>query len=797
MTLKQGGMMNRNQNPRLRGALWCVTAGFAATVAGEAMAQATLQEIVVTARKREESIQDIPVAVTAFTSDELNKRGIAELDDVAMYTPGLVFEDFSSSFSAAPVLRGLTQVNVSSEVQNVATFVDGIYIQRNYAVDIGLADVQRIEVVKGPQSALYGQNAFAGAINYVLNKPREQLDGLAEVTAGSDGRLDYKFAVGGPVIEGKLGLRGYYGHSEFDGTWRNDYPGLSGDAARTGNSDNETYSLMAVATPTDWLSIDATYMRVNREVGNRPGWSENSGDAQNTGNCGPRVGTSTRLTFICGEIALTPAPYQTAASTRPAGAVVLNIPTPGFRNETDFYHAEIGVKFNDALSLVYQYGKVDSGGQEISSPAVNAVAPSFGVNLNALAVGQFQLGFFNSAQKEGSTNDFKSHELRLEYAPQGSPLKATIGAYRSDFDDIYRFFLTSVPVGQGIADTTSGFLDMTGFGFGLLDKQNKGRTTAYFGALSYTFADRLTLGAELRYSEEKKSVLDIRARVTLRDEFSDTIPRFTVDYKLFDNTLLYASAAKGVKTGGFNGVQAGQVTIPVDEQAFGPESNWTYEIGAKNTLLDGRMVLNVAAFSVDWTNMQIQALPSNTPPALVTNTPVIYRNIGNARSRGIEIESQFAATDHLSFNLGASFTDPKYKDGTKSFRFNGRCDGVVCPVDTSVGGNILPRTAKTQIVAGAEWASTFGNEFNYFIRGDVTYQSEMQMEEMNIGQIQPRTLVNARAGIAKGSWSAELWGRNIFDEKYIANSFFIISGVSYGTALGELATYGATARWKF
>jgi len=140
-----------------------------------------LEEIVVTARKREESVQDIPVVVTAFTADELARRGVSELEDVAAATPGLAFEDFSNGFSAAPVIRGLTQVNVSSEVQNVATFVDGIYLQRNFSVDIGQADLERIEVVKGPQSALYGQNAFAGAINYVLARPGEQFAGYVDV----------------------------------------------------------------------------------------------------------------------------------------------------------------------------------------------------------------------------------------------------------------------------------------------------------------------------------------------------------------------------------------------------------------------------------------------------------------------------------------------------------------------------------------------------------------------------------------------------------------------------------------
>jgi iron complex outermembrane receptor protein len=769
-----------------------------AILGGDALAQGLeLDEVVVTARKREESLQDIPVAVTAFSSEDIARRGIQELEDVALYTPGLVFEDFSSSFSAAPVLRGLTQVNVSSEVQNVATFVDGVYIQRNYAVDISGADVQRIEVVKGPQSALYGQNAFAGAINYVLNRPGEELDGLAEVTAGTDGRLDYRVAAGGPLIDGKFGVRGSYFKSEFDGTWDNEYPGLSSDQKRTGNWDNETWSVMAVATPTDWLEIDATFMQVDRQIGNRAGYSVNTGDVQNTGNCGPLNATTRNPIFICGTISENPDLYQSARSTRPRGAQTLNLATPGFRNETDFLSANAKLSFGDGMSLVYHYGDVDSKGQEISSPAVNALAPSLTTNLNALATGMIVIGPFNQGQKEGSENEFKSHELRFEYAPAGGPLAASLGAYRSEFDDAYRFFLQSVSPGVFIVDSTTSYLDMTGFPFGLTDRVNKGETTAYFGTLSYTFAERLTLGAEIRYSEEEKSVLDVRANITLKDEFDDWIPRFTADYKLTDDTLLYASVGKGLKTGGFNGVTAGTVTIPEAERAFGPETNWTYEIGAKNTLLDRRLVLNVALFQVDWSDMQIQDLPSNTPPAAVNNTPVIYRNLGDARSRGIELETVFAITENLTANLGASYTQPEFKDGTRAFRFNGRCDDIVCPRDTSIGGNTLPRTAETQAVAGLQYAGKFGSDFSYFVRGDVVYQSEMQMEEMNIGQIPSRTLVNVRGGLARGGFEAALWGKNVFDEEYIANSFFIIQGDSYGTSYGELATWGATLTYRF
>lgn len=794
-----GNSVNRKPGIATLSALALTTA--VAAVSTPAAAQSSgaseLTEIVVTARKREESLQEVPIAITAFSAEQLARRGVTELEDIALSTPGLAFEDYSSNLNAAPVMRGLTQVNVSSEIQNVATFIDGVYIQRNYAIDVGLADMARIEVVKGPQSALYGQNAFGGAINYVMNRPGESLAGDAKVTFGNEGRLDYEFVLGGPVVDGVLGLRAYYGHSEFDGTWRNEYPGLTGDLALMGNRYNATYSLLATITPSEAVDIELSYMRVDREVGNRAGWNISTGDAQNSGNCGPTVAPSTRLRYVCGTLPLLPQAFQTAASTRPVGANSINVPTPGFVNETDFYRADVDFKVSDAVSVTYQYGKVKSAGQEISNPASNALNPSFGLNFSALAVGQTQLGFFNSVQKEGSTNNFDSHELRLDYAPSGSPLKATVGAYRSKFNDVYRFYLGSLPKGQFLPnDPTSGFLDMTGFAFGLTDKTNIGKTTAYFAAVSYDFTDKLTAGAELRYSKEDKSVIDTRARVTLGDSFSDVIPRFTVDYNLAEGRMLYASVGKGLKTGGFNGVTAGSLTIPLGEQAFGPETNVSIEVGSKNTLMDGRMLLNVAVYNVDWTDMQIQALPSNAP-ANITNIPVIYRNIGDARSRGIEIESLFQATDNLSLNFGASFSDPKYKDGTTSFRFAGRCDGVVCPLDTAIGGKTLPRTPKTQLIGGVEWNSTIGDGIAVFARGDVTYQSQMQVEEMNIAQIQARTLVNARVGFAKNNWSADIWGKNILDKKYISNSFFIISGTGYSVAMGERQTYGMTLRYKF
>ena len=130
-----------------------------------------MNSIVVTTRRQEESLQEVPISITALGDEDLLEKSIGDFDDVAAYTPGLSFRDFVTGFNGVATMRGLAQANVQDAVGNVGVFVDGIYLQRGYMVNFSLADMERIEVVKGPQSALYGQNTFSGAINVVTKKP--------------------------------------------------------------------------------------------------------------------------------------------------------------------------------------------------------------------------------------------------------------------------------------------------------------------------------------------------------------------------------------------------------------------------------------------------------------------------------------------------------------------------------------------------------------------------------------------------------------------------------------------------
>ena len=193
--------------------------------AQEARNDGGLEEVVVTARRREEALQDIPLSITAFTAEDIERRSLQELEDIALFTPGFNFEDFGGSGYATPIIRGTTQNRFSNVLeQNVAVFFDGVYLPRNYIVDLGFANVERIEVVKGPQSARYGRNAFMGAINYIPKGPTEEWQIDATATLGDGERYDGAVAISGAIVPEVLRMRVGVDYSEFDGSWDNTHP---------------------------------------------------------------------------------------------------------------------------------------------------------------------------------------------------------------------------------------------------------------------------------------------------------------------------------------------------------------------------------------------------------------------------------------------------------------------------------------------------------------------------------------------------------------------------------------------
>lgn len=739
-----------------------------------------LDELVVTSRKREENVQDVPLAISAFGAASIKQRSISQLEDIAALTPGLNFEDFSNGGFGTPVIRGATQQNITILEQNVSTFFDGIYIPRSYAVDLGVVNVDRIEVVKGPQSALYGQNAFMGAINYVTQQPSEEFGADVTLTYGSDERLDIGGSINIPLVEDKLFIRVAGTESEFDGSWENDHPnanfGISpGTTGNVGGYEKEYYTASILFRPIESWDISLAYHEFELEGEIGPSFTRDR--ANDNLNC-----SATDSGFLpapinqlfCGEL------------TSPTGTTVSKDPrTYGLLQETEVIRLGTSWDVTDSVSLNYIFGNIKSEVTAGGSPGVDQINGDF----NAFAM-DFVIPFNNSPT---GTFDYKSHELRAEF-DNGGRWRGLVGAFYSDGED------SDVFQGTTITPLETDPIPPNFFAATAMPAIIETEVRAIFGSLSFDINDQWRVSAEGRYAEEDKTLTDDGE--VLESDSSYFTPRFTVEWDINENTLVYGSIAKGVKAAGINPSDAAGFFVP-SEQFYDEDENWTYEIGTKNSLLDGRLLLNAAAYYIDWTNLQSRSSRSLDPDgSFFVIPPAITLNEGDATIYGVEIDGTLQVTDNLSTNFGFSHSVPEYDDGlvSGSFLRAGACDDVVCPADGDIGGNTLARTAKTQANIGAVWEDDLPNtDLGYYFQGDVAYQSKQYISEMNVSTLPDRTLVNLSAGLTHDNWSLRLWGKNVFDEEYVSNSFFIANPffMQYIGTYGPKRTFGVTLDARF
>lgn len=739
--------------------------------------------IVVTARHSNERLQDIPLSINAQTAAQLAERNITDLQGVARYTPGLQFKDFVTAFNGSATIRGQTQTNVQNAVGNVGTFVDGIYLQRGYLINGALGDWERIEVVKGPQSALYGANTFSGAINYVTAQPSDTFKANASVTGGNAGIRQVSAAVGGPIIPGILDARIYGAKEESNGTWKNNLPGASGKTSHFGAYDRDAFSGSLKFTPTDRLTIGAYYSENHRTEYLRAYYEVDGKFSEDKLNCG------TNNTMFCGTLPVNSDTLRSGVGNRPDGLFAASEPASKLSNR--LFRVSLDYDLSDAFKLHYLYGNVKGQAQEDFSFASNTYNPT----------GKSVI----SQQHEGGKIDYNSHELRLAY-DDGGPIKGDFGYFRSRTRDRFAFGIRLVSPGTSLTRLSSNPLDMTGM-IGYTNTDAEYATDSVFMRASYSFLDdKAKISAEGRYSYQRISFNDILARTKnpdlplLQSDYDDFVPRVTAEYHLSHDNMLYASAAKGIKAGGFNGYVSGSTTLTTKEQSFGEESNWTYEIGSKNSFFNHRLTFNIDAFYIDWSNKQAAVVPSGydtTNISLGTTPPSIYESTGSARSWGIELDGQLRVMRQLSLTYSANYTNAKYRKGAKAVNYIGVCDNVVCPADGSIGGNYIEGAPSVSAAGGFEWRDHLNDKWDYFAGLDATYQNRQYVDPENLVKIAGYTLFDGRVGVENDHWKIFAWGKNLFDHKYIQNSFEIISLRQYAPSYGDRATYGITASMNF
>lgn len=781
--------------------------GATAVAAQEALEE--LMTITVTARKVEENINDVPLAISAFSADEMLRRNIQGLTDIARYTPSLSFEDYSGGTNPAPVIRGLTQNTLTDRNQNVATFVDGIHVQQQPNIDYSLLDIERVEVLRGPQNSQYGRSAFAGAINYVSQAPvLGEWQGYVTAVAGTDERRDIKASLSLSLWSDKLAIRVYGVKSEFDGTWTNHFSGgdrgvstvsqfghhFEGTDGKLGGWDNQAGRVALRFEPIEELTIDASYYRseTKNEFGAtqqiRPLGVSLWGQPYET-NCSPSA-LNGRNQLYCGEL-------QSDASQ-----MRVDLRNTGAYTHSDLLSASAQWRPTDKLSVTYQYGRnlLDYDAIQQTSVPPNAERevcdPVF--LFNPCAPGQAGIVLLGTGPLD---QEAESHELRLDGTLLDDALTWRLGYYQSEVDDDQ--LLNSTERRRSLIQDPSGQIVV--LNAPLPRSLFHDETESFFGSAGYGFNDQWTLEVEGRYTEEKRA--QPTGTVAPRT-FTEFTPRVNLRFEPSPLSMYYLSYAEGSKAGGFN-----TRTADPGYETYEPETNETYELGGKLTLLGQRLQVNYALFFVDWKGLQLPTpdnIPSN-PPAV---DPNFIANVSGAESKGVELEVVYAPTDHWLFNLAGSYAEATFNDDVIDFANAGRCTSPqpVCPplvivqrpnglppvAGVDVGGNELPRTPKGKFSLGAEYRSQLG-EWDYSVRGDLSYQDKQWVEILNLAYLPDRTLLDLNATFVSpsDSWRLTLWGKNVTDETVVTSAFFIGFVNSYAPTLAPGATWGLTATYNF
>ena len=747
-----------------------------------------LEEIVVTARKREESLQDVPLAVTAITAQDIVNRQVNTIDDIAKFAPGLVFSKTFGRATERPVVRGLASIlagtNASVET-GVSYFVDGVYYQGDIG-SLDMNDVERVEVIRGPQSALYGRNTYSGAINFVTRRPGDVVSGGVNGSFDPDER-NASFRIAGPLtdtLSGSLNGRFY----DFDGQWKNELTGKT-----IGSESTTSFGASLLFTPSEGFELRVRAGH-NRDDDNTRPLNFQSAELN---NCAPGTrslgsysitGSTNNNQYYCGEIKAGPIYLNDAPVTQPVTPLA-GIPasirlTPFITPTGGVYDTRQALPFSGVKrDLDWQlarlrwdiagsgYNLIVSGGRRNEDRYTGADSDHSQVNIITANVNGVQDVAVGSSSDRDKFEDW-SGEVKLE-SPQDGRFRWLVGAYRYNWERRgFRLDFVS-PTGQDNP-------------YSIFKIDNK----AVFGSAEFDLTDALTATVEVRRAREKKgqkdwvqvknlqagpSVVSYDSALRGNDVWTSTTPRVTLNYKASDDITLFANYAKGYKPGGFNGATAFTANLPSAE-AFKQEESVNYELGMKSTWMDRRLLLNVSVFKMKISDIQLTTPVNNPTTGAITS---LATNQGDGEIKGLEIESRFAATDELTLGFNYALADTQFTKGCDDFQFvltSG--GGILNPSnpadptrnlngkgDCSIVGKEFPLAAKHSAALTADYLRpVFGGDYRLYVNSDLSYTSKKWVQVHNLAYTGSAVLLGLRLGIETDSWKAGFYGRNLLNE---------------------------------
>lgn len=732
-----------------------------------------LENVIVTAQKRQEDIQDVPLSIQAFTGDTLEKLNITDFEDYAKFLPSVSFQTLGPRFTQV-YMRGVASGgdgNHSGSQPSVGVYLDEQPITTiEGPLDVHLYDIARVEALAGPQGTLYGASSQAGTLRIISNKPDP---GAFEAGYGLEGST-VSDGGNGYIAEGFVNVPlGQRAAIRLVG-WKKYDPGYIDNVART-----RTYPTSGITVDSaplaeeDYNDVDTIGGRIALKVDLNDNWSITPAIMGQDQEANGVFGFDPSI----GEFKV--------AHARPD------------HTRDKWIQAALTVegKISD-LDLVYAGAHLERGIDQIADYSDYTYHYDRCCGYGAYWYDN-DYAFMDYSQYTVSRGRYKkeSHELRLS-SPSEWRLRFVAGAFvqrqEHDIEENYKI------------DQLADFLEVTGWEdtLWLTEQERIDRDYAVFGELSYDITDALTVTGGVRYFKAENSLIGFfgfaddysssgKHGETLCSEMNgderfdtsswvpfvgqstapctnankrikedDTIGKLNVAYRFGEGKMVYATWSRGYRPGGINRVS----TIPPYTSDF----LTNYEVGWKTTLAAGRLRFNGAVFREDWDDFQFSYLGQNGL--------TIIRNAAQAQINGAEVELEFAVTDAFTLAAAAAYTDAELKSNYCGTVYDDGspvtdCDDPNAPEGTSLqapSGTELPVTPKFKGTLSGRYEFDVGT-FNAHLQASVAYQddswSDLRVEDRGIIGVQPSfTVVDLAAGFGKGSYEVELFVNNAFDE---------------------------------
>lgn len=684
--------------------------GVLAQPATESSAAVVLEEIVVTALRREQRLQDVPAAITVLDGDTLASKGGQDYRDYLTSIPGVSFAE-SGLRAVRVTIRGVSD-GIGATDPLTGIYIDETPITESFqaTLDPSVHDLDRVEVLKGPQGTLYGSGSMGGTVRVITKKPRlDAFEGTAEATVGGvsgggvNRRVDGVLNV--PLAEDRVALRISGGYRK-DAGWIDDIQRADDDGNTVEKTNGRAQLLLK---PGENTSMIFGVLYQEEELG---------------------------IPFF-DDLALPD--YQTARVYRQSGGSEARLYSATIQHDSDWMSL-ISASNYLVKDTINSTDSTTTARGLLAALAGVALSPTEGVGVES----GNDLNLFTQEVRVSSVG-----ENRLDWVVGGFYSNAV-----TDFTTLFDF---------SQAPSTAGLI--TGAAFYDAKQEYRTRQIAAFGEITLNVTEQLSLTAGLRaFDVDQRNalrgdgILNGGSTATLQEASnSSTTKKFLAKYQVTDDNMLYAQASQGYRNGGPTGgfplaacaphlAAVGYSTVPTQ---YGPDELWNYEVGSKNTFLDGRMAFNAAAFYIDWSDIQ-------STIGLACGFSFID-NAGEAVSKGAEMEASVMPIAGLTFTAAAAYTSAKIDQAA--------------PGTAAGDGDPLPLSPEWSWNFSTHYQRDLTNHLTGFVRGEVNHVGERWNMFRSIAargqELDAYTTFNLRIGVAAKTWSAALFGTNLTNERIV------------------------------